>query len=83
MVEMPVLDNALLAVAAIFTPILLGLRFGAPLLKPLAAVASRIPRTNFMLDIGLDWVARIPSPPRRCWRGFSSGPPRPTTTSGC
>src|SRR5919106_4548686 len=35
-VEMPVLDNALLAVSGLFTPILFGLRFGEPLLKPLA-----------------------------------------------
>src|SRR2546430_1680422 len=33
MVEMPVLDNALLAVAVIFTPIMIGLRFGEPLLR--------------------------------------------------
>src|SRR5688500_4270784 len=55
-VEMPVLDNALLAVSAIFTPILFGLRFGEPLLKPLAALARRVPRRNFLLDIGLDWI---------------------------
>ena len=30
-IEMPVLDNALTAAAVIFTPIMLGLRFGAPL----------------------------------------------------
>ncbi|MGH2924322.1 MAG: alpha/beta fold hydrolase, partial [Solirubrobacterales bacterium] len=55
-VEMPVLDNALLAVGGIFTPILFGLRFGEPVLKPLAALARRIPRRNFLADIALDWI---------------------------
>ena len=45
MVEMPVLDNALLAAAVIFTPIMLGLRFGAPLLRGVAALTRRIPRS--------------------------------------
>ena len=43
MIEMPVLDNALLAAAVIFTPIMVGLRFGEPVLKVLAAGARRIP----------------------------------------
>lgn len=62
LVEMPVLDNALLAVGVIFTPILLGLRFGKPVLKALAGLASRIPRTTFLVDIGLDWVRQDPEP---------------------
>jgi pimeloyl-ACP methyl ester carboxylesterase len=60
MIEMPVLDNALAAVAVIFTPILLGLRFGAPLLRGISALTSRIPRSNFLLDIGLDWMRQDP-----------------------
>jgi pimeloyl-ACP methyl ester carboxylesterase len=74
MVEMPVLDNALLAVSVIFTPILIGLRFGAPLLKGLASLTSRIPRTNFLLDIGLDWIRQEPAPSAAVLEGlFSSG----------
>jgi pimeloyl-ACP methyl ester carboxylesterase len=74
MVEMPVLDNALLAVGVIFTPILLGLRFGEPLLKALAKATSRIPRTNFLLDIGLDWIRQDPVPSASVLEGlFSSG----------
>ena len=37
LVEMPVLDNALLGATLAFTPVLLGLRFGQPILKPLSA----------------------------------------------
>src|SRR5262245_66087862 len=54
MIEMPVLDNALLAVVVIFTPIMLGLRFGAPILRMLASGARRIPRTSPLGDMGLD-----------------------------
>ena len=74
LVEMPVLDNALLAVGVIFTPILIGLRFGAPLLKRIASLTSRIPRTNFLLDIGLDWTRQQPEPSAAVLEGlFSSG----------
>ena len=73
MVEMPVLDNALLGVSAIFTPILLALRFGEPLLKALSVVTSRIPRTNFMLDIGLDWVRQDPVPSSAVLEGLFLG----------
>jgi pimeloyl-ACP methyl ester carboxylesterase len=61
-VEMPVLDNALLAVALIFTPVMAGLRFGAPLLEGIAAATRLIPRTNHFVDIGLDWVRQDPQP---------------------
>jgi hypothetical protein len=74
MVEMPVLDNALLAVSVIFTPILIGLRFGEPVLNALAKATSRIPRTNFLLDIGLDWIRQDPAPSASVLEGlFSSG----------
>jgi pimeloyl-ACP methyl ester carboxylesterase len=74
LVEMPVLDNALLATGVIFVPILIGLRFGEPVLKALAGLASRIPRTNFLLDIGLDWIRQDPEPSAAVLEGlFSSG----------
>jgi pimeloyl-ACP methyl ester carboxylesterase len=60
MVEMPVLDNALLAAAVIFTPIMVGLRFSEPLLRMVASAARRVPRTNQLLDIGLDWIRQDP-----------------------
>lgn len=59
-VEMPVLDNALVAVAVAFTPVLVGAELGAPLLGWLAAGARRIPRSHYLVDIGLDWVRRDP-----------------------
>lgn len=61
-VEMPVLDNALAAVAAIFSPVLLGLRLGGPAFELSSRLAALVPRTNFLLDIGLDWLRRRPGP---------------------
>src|SRR3954466_4059506 len=55
-VEMPVLDNALPAMAGAFTPVLLGLRAGRPLFELASRLTSLVPRTNYLVDIGLDWV---------------------------
>jgi pimeloyl-ACP methyl ester carboxylesterase len=77
MIEMPVLDNALLAAAVIFTPIMVGLRFGEPLLKLIAAGARRIPRTNQLLDIGLDWIRQDPGPSEAILEGLFLGSSAP------
>lgn len=78
LIEMPVLDNALLAAALAFTPVLLGLRFGAPVLTPLAALLRRVPRTHYLLDIGLDWLRQDPGPSSAVLEGIlfhRSAPP--------
>ena len=77
MVEMPVLDNALLAVAVIFTPIMLTLRFGEPVLKLIAAAARRIPRSNQLLDMGLDWIRQDPAPSEAVLEGLLLGSSAP------
>jgi pimeloyl-ACP methyl ester carboxylesterase len=77
MVEMPVLDNALLAVAVIFTPIMLGLRFGEPVLKLLAQGARRIPRTNPLVDLGLDLLRQDPAPSMSVLEGLFLGSSAP------
>ena len=61
-IEMPVLDNASIAVAAAFTPVMLTLRFGMPVARVLSAIARRIPRTHYLADIPLDWVRQDPAP---------------------
>jgi pimeloyl-ACP methyl ester carboxylesterase len=73
MVEMPVLDNALLAVGVLFTPILMALRFGEPALKLVSRLASRVPRTTFMVDIGLDWIRQDPGPSASVLEGLFLG----------
>lgn len=78
-IEMPVLDNALAAVAAIFSPILLGLRVGRPAVELSSRLARLVPRTNHLLDIGLDWARRRPKPSIAVLEGLLLGetaPPR-------
>jgi pimeloyl-ACP methyl ester carboxylesterase len=77
MVEMPVLDNALLAAAVIFTPIMIGLRLGAPVLRMLASAARKIPRTNPLLDSGLDMVRQDPAPSSAVLEGLFLGSSAP------
>lgn len=77
MVEMPVLDNALLAAAVLFTPIMVGLRFGEPILQVVASLARRIPRSNQLLDIGLDWIRQDPAPSEAILEGLFLGSSAP------
>lgn len=77
-IEMPVLEDALLGAALIFTPMLLGLRLGNPVFKGLAALTSRIPRTNYLVDIGLDWLRQDPEPSRAVLEGILFGRTAPT-----
>jgi pimeloyl-ACP methyl ester carboxylesterase len=76
-VEMPVLENALPAVAALFAPILLGLRIGRPLFEGLSLLTSAIPRTTYLLDVGLDWVRQRPGPSRAVLEGLLLGETAP------
>jgi pimeloyl-ACP methyl ester carboxylesterase len=77
MIEMPVLDNALLAAAVIFTPMMVTLRFGEPILKLIAAGARRIPRSNPLLDIGLDWIRQDPAASEAVLEGLFLGSSAP------
>src|SRR3954469_24882064 len=59
-IEMPVLDNALVAAGLIFLPILLTLRVAKPVLRAVAMVTNRIPRSHYLADLALDWTRRPP-----------------------
>jgi pimeloyl-ACP methyl ester carboxylesterase len=63
-VEMPVLDNAIPACGAAFTPLLLALKFGEPVMRGLARGARAVPRRAmpFLLGIGLDAISQDPAP---------------------
>jgi pimeloyl-ACP methyl ester carboxylesterase len=76
-IEMPVLDNALGAVAGLFTPVLLGLKFGRPLFEGVSLMTRAIPRTNHLLDIGLDWVRQRPGPSQAVLEGLLLGETAP------
>jgi pimeloyl-ACP methyl ester carboxylesterase len=79
-VEMPVLDNALLSCAIAFTPLLVYLTFGAPLARLVARGARAVPRgANNLLDAGLDWISQDPGPASAVLQGLFFGriaPPR-------
>jgi pimeloyl-ACP methyl ester carboxylesterase len=79
-IEMPVLEHALTAVGLIFLPVMLGLQLGAPLLRGVAALARRIPRSNYLVDIGLDWIRQDPEPSLAVLRGLMFGEIGPTRT---
>ena len=74
---MPVLDNALAAVAATFAPVLLGLRVGRPAFEVVSRLTSAIPRTNYLVDIGLDWVRQRPGPSLAVLEGLLLGETAP------
>ena len=79
LIEMPVLDNALVAAGLIFLPILLALRIGKPVLGFVSTLAKRIPRTNYLVDILLDWMRRNPAASEAVLEGILFGrtaPPR-------
>jgi pimeloyl-ACP methyl ester carboxylesterase len=76
-IEMPVLDNALAAVAAIFGPMFVGLRFGRPLMEVVARLTSMIPRSNLMVDMVLDWLRQDPGPSISVLEGLLLGETAP------
>jgi pimeloyl-ACP methyl ester carboxylesterase len=78
-IEMPVLDNALVAAGLIFLPILLTLRVAKPWLRLVATVTNRIPRSNYLVDMMLDWTRRPPESSEAVLEGILFGrtaPPR-------
>jgi pimeloyl-ACP methyl ester carboxylesterase len=79
-IEMPVLDNALLGCALAFTPLLVGLTFGAPVARLIGRGARLVPRGNWLLgDMLLDWIAQDPKPSASVLQGLFYGrvaPPR-------
>jgi pimeloyl-ACP methyl ester carboxylesterase len=79
-VEMPVLDNALLGCAIAFTPMLVGLTFGAPVARLVARGARLVPRgANLLADMLLDWVSQDPKPSASLLQGLFFGRAAPPT----
>jgi pimeloyl-ACP methyl ester carboxylesterase len=76
-IEMPVLDNALGAVAAIFAPILIALRFGRPVFEATSRAASMLPRSHFIADMGLDLIRQDPGPSLSVLEGLLLGETSP------
>lgn len=76
-IEMPVLDNALSAVTACFAPLLLGLKVGRPVFEGISLLTRAVPRTNYLVDIGLDWVRQRPGPSQAVLEGLLLGETAP------
>jgi pimeloyl-ACP methyl ester carboxylesterase len=80
-IEMPVLDNGLLGSALAFTPLLVSLTFGEPLMKVLARVTRAVPRRLLPHygNVILDLVRQDPGPGGALLQGLFFGriaPPR-------
>jgi pimeloyl-ACP methyl ester carboxylesterase len=74
-IEMPVLDHALLGCAVAFTPLMLGLTFGAPAARALARAARLVPSRHLPWQAGIlvDWAAQDPEPSAALVQGLFFG----------
>jgi pimeloyl-ACP methyl ester carboxylesterase len=72
-IEMPVLDGALLACALAFTPLMIALSFGEPLMRVVQAGAKRVPRLPWLLDFIVDTVRQDPAPGAAVLQGLFFG----------
>jgi pimeloyl-ACP methyl ester carboxylesterase len=72
-IEMPVLDHALLGCALAFTPLMVALTAGAPVMRLLSAVTRRIPPLPGPLDYVLDTVRQRPEPSAAVLQGLFFG----------
>jgi pimeloyl-ACP methyl ester carboxylesterase len=81
-VEMPVLDHAIPACGAAFTPMLFALTLGEPVMKLLAMGARAVPQGKlpFLLRLGLDWLAQDPGPSGAVLQGILFGRTAPEHT---
>ena len=74
-IEMPVLDNAIPACAAAFTPLLFALTFGEPVMAAIARGARRLHRRRLplLLELAIDSVAQDPGPSAAVLQGIIFG----------
>ncbi len=79
MVEMPVLESGIAAAGAAFVPLALALRVNPLGMDLLARVARLVPRTHWIVDMGLDTARRDPKASLAVLDGLTFGriaPPR-------
>jgi pimeloyl-ACP methyl ester carboxylesterase len=82
LIEMPVLDNALLGCAIAFTPLMIALTFGAPVMRLIQGAAKLVPRDALPLlgDVMLDWVRQDPAPSAAVIQGLFFGRTAPPSS---
>jgi pimeloyl-ACP methyl ester carboxylesterase len=78
-IEMPVLDSALLGCALAFTPLMVALTFGEPVMRAISRSASAIPRLPWQFDFVLDTVRQDPRPSAAVLQGLFFGRTAPPT----
>jgi pimeloyl-ACP methyl ester carboxylesterase len=71
-VEMPVLDNALLGCALAFTPLMVGFTLGEQPSRAISKLARLIPnkRLPFLADVGVEWLQQDPKPSASVLQGL-------------
>jgi pimeloyl-ACP methyl ester carboxylesterase len=73
-VEMPVLDNALLGCAIAFTPLMCALTFGEPVMKGVSWITRKVPTGGLWgADVLLDTVRQQPGPSAAVLQGLFFG----------
>jgi pimeloyl-ACP methyl ester carboxylesterase len=73
-VEMPVLDNALLGCAIAFTPLMCALTFGEPVMKGVSWITRKVPTGgSWGADVLLDTVRQQPGPSAAVLQGLFFG----------
>lgn len=74
-VDMPVLDNALLSSAVAFTPLMVALTFGEPVMKVVSRLARLVPEraVPWAANIGLDALRQDPGPSAAVLQGLFFG----------
>ena len=74
-VEMPVLDNALLGCAIAFTPLMVALSFGEPVMRLVARGARQVPTGAgpLLADVALDTIRQEPGPSAAVLHGLFFG----------
>ena len=81
-IEMPVLDHALIGCAIAFTPLMVALTAGEPVMRGVQKVANVIPRRRLPLlfDVVLDWFGQDPAPGGAVLQGLFFGRTAPHRT---
>ncbi len=81
-VEMPVLDNALLASALVFTPMMAWLTFGEPVMRLVSRATRLVPSAAvpFAVDLVLDSLRQDPGPSAAVIQGLLFGRTAPHRT---
>src|SRR5215211_6950813 len=74
-VEMPVLDNALLACAVAFTPLMVALTVGEPVMRAVSRLARLVPERGvpWAANVLLDTIRQDPEPSAAVLQGLFSG----------